>query len=67
VSIYLSDILESFYCLTSKDDTVKIEAKISSNRKAEQVGHCNSNRLILSDWELKMMFIIHSKYFPVSD
>ena len=35
MSIYLSDILESFYCLTSKDDTVKIETKISSNRKVE--------------------------------
>ena len=35
MSIYLSDSLERFYCLTSKDDTVKIETKISSNRKVE--------------------------------
>ena len=35
MSIYLSDSLEHFYCLTSKDDTVKIETKISSNRKVE--------------------------------
>ena len=35
MSMYSSDSLERFYCLTSKDDTVKIETKISSNRKVE--------------------------------
>ena len=35
MSMNLSDSLERFYCLTSKDDTVKIETKISSNRKVE--------------------------------
>ena len=35
MSMYSSDSLEHFYCLTSKDDTVKIETKISSNRKVE--------------------------------
>ena len=35
MSIYLSDSLEHFFCLTSKEDTVKIEAKISSNRQVE--------------------------------
>ena len=35
MSTYLSGSLEHFYCLTSKDDTVKIETKISSNRKGE--------------------------------
>ena len=42
MSIYLSDRLEHFYCLTSKDDTVKIETKISSNRKVK----------ILLSWKL---------------
>ena len=32
MSIYLSDILESFYCLTSKDDTVKIEKNQSQSQ-----------------------------------
>ena len=35
MSMYSSESLEHFYCLTSKDDTVKIETKISSNRKVE--------------------------------
>ena len=35
MSMYLSGSLEHFYCLTSKDDTVKIEKKISSSRKVE--------------------------------
>ena len=33
MSMYSSDSLAHFCCLTSKDDTVKIETKISSNRK----------------------------------
>ena len=56
LSIYLSDILESFYCLTSKDDTVKIE----KNQQQQQGGilrTCNWNRqgyLILKNqpWDL---------------
>ena len=35
MSMYSSDSLAHFCCLTSKDDRVKIETKISSNRKVE--------------------------------